>query len=295
MELWDAYLPDGTKAGVDLVRGEPIPPQYRHAVAEILVKHTDGTFLLTQRDFRKPNYPGCWEASAGGSILKGESFLVGAKRELLEETGIHAEQLEALYQDLTDNTIYLGYLCVTDVPKDAIALQEGETMDYRWVSLAEFREILAGPDCHSNSRGQLTPFVYDGLSYQSTPSLPLLELQPSQFYISETKLNQVLSWFDPDDLGNFQPLPVKLLDGTYVLTDGHTRAYAAHLAGLSHVPLCLEPDEMNWDAYRECVKACHERGITSVADLRGQILDEKTYQEKWLGWCHQMHDNLRVF
>lgn len=155
MELWDAYLPDGTKAGVDLVRGEPIPPQYRHAVAEILVMHRDGTFLLTQRDLRKPNYPGCWEASAGGSIQKGESFLEGAKRELLEETGIHSDQLEECYRDVTANTIYLGYLCMTDVPKDTIQLQKGETVAYRWVTREEFREILAGPTCHSNSRGQL--------------------------------------------------------------------------------------------------------------------------------------------
>ena len=155
MEFWDAYWPDGTKAGVDLVRGKPVPPQYRHAVAEILVMHTDGTFLLTQRDYRKPNYPGCWEASAGGSILKGESFLEGAKRELLEETGIHADDLEALYQDVAETAIYLGYLCVTDVPKDAITLQEGETMAFRWVSREALREILAGPDCISNSRGQL--------------------------------------------------------------------------------------------------------------------------------------------
>ena len=65
MELWDAYYPDGTKAGVDLVRGEPVPPEYRHAVTEILVLHRDGTVLLMQRDFRKPNYPGNWEPAPG--------------------------------------------------------------------------------------------------------------------------------------------------------------------------------------------------------------------------------------
>lgn len=36
MELWDAYYPDGTLSGEKLVRGEPIPPEYRHAVAEVL-------------------------------------------------------------------------------------------------------------------------------------------------------------------------------------------------------------------------------------------------------------------
>lgn len=159
MELWDAYLPDGTKAGVDLVRGKPIPPEYRHAVTEILVVHRDGDILLMRRDLRKPNLPGFWEASAGGSVLKGEDFLDGAKRELLEETGIPCDTLEELYRNVTDIAIYIGYLCVTDVPKESIRLQEGETIDYRWVSPAEFRAVLAGGSCNSNGRGQLNAYL----------------------------------------------------------------------------------------------------------------------------------------
>lgn len=155
MELWDAYFPDGTKAGTDLVRGAPIPPEYRHGVTEILVVHTDGTILLMQRDFRKPIHPGTWEASAGGSVLKGESFLHGARRELLEETGITSGALEYLYRDVTDIAIYDGYLCITDIPKDSIRLQAGETVAYRWVSLSELRAALADGSCLSNTRGQL--------------------------------------------------------------------------------------------------------------------------------------------
>ncbi len=159
MELWDAYYPDGTRAGVDLVRGEPVPAQYRHAVTEILVVHRDGTVLLMQRDLQKPIHPGTWEASAGGSVIKGEDFLDGAKRELLEETGIHADTLTELYQDVTADTIYRGYLCVTDVPKDSITLQEGETIAYRWVRLPELRAVLSDGSCLSNTRGQLDAYL----------------------------------------------------------------------------------------------------------------------------------------
>ena len=42
MEIWDAYLRDGTKAGVDLVRGEPIPEGLYHLVSDVLVRHRDG-------------------------------------------------------------------------------------------------------------------------------------------------------------------------------------------------------------------------------------------------------------
>ena len=88
METWDAYLKDGTLAGCDLVRGEPIPKGLYHLVCEILVRHIDGDYLLMRRDTRKANYGGYYEATAGGSALKGEDILSCAKRELLEETGI---------------------------------------------------------------------------------------------------------------------------------------------------------------------------------------------------------------
>ena len=159
MELWDAYYPDGTKAGATLVRGAPVPAQYRHAVTEILVVHRDGTFLLMQRDFKKPIHPGTWEASAGGSVVKGEDFLDGAKRELLEETGIHADTLTELYQNVTADTIYRGYLCITDAPKDSIRLQAGETIAYRWVTLETLRAALADGSCLSNTRGQLNDIL----------------------------------------------------------------------------------------------------------------------------------------
>lgn len=71
MELWDAYDENENIVG-ELVRGESIPTGLYHLVSEVLVKHTDGSYLLMQRDFSKPNFPGLFEAGAGGSVLKGE-------------------------------------------------------------------------------------------------------------------------------------------------------------------------------------------------------------------------------
>lgn len=142
-ELWDACYADGTLAGCDLIRGEKIPDGLRHFAAEVFVRHRDGDILLMRRDLGKTNYPGLWESGAGGSVLKGERPIEGAGRELLEETGIIAgDGLENIYHIVTDTTIYEGYLCVTDIPKDHIKLQKGETMDYRWVDKQEFLEIF---------------------------------------------------------------------------------------------------------------------------------------------------------
>ena len=146
MELWDAYNSNFEKIeGLTLIREEQdkIPQGVYHLVCEILVRHTDGTYLLMKRDPTKPLFPNMWEATAGGSALKGESPVEGAMRELREETGIEAETLEKLDWSLGKTCIHCRYLCVTNCAKDSIKLQEGETCDYRWVSA---EEVLAMPE-----------------------------------------------------------------------------------------------------------------------------------------------------
>lgn len=122
--------------------------------------------------------------------------------------------------------------------------------------------------------------------------MPLRELQPSQFYISAEKLARVQAWLDPKDLSRFEALPVKVLDGVPVLTDGHTRAVAALLAGLEEVPLAPDEDDLDWKMYRLCVTACREQGILSTADLTDRILPAEEYAEKWDGWCDELHARL---
>lgn len=118
--------------------------------------------------------------------------------------------------------------------------------------------------------------------------LNLKDLQPSQFYISEKKLKDIEAWLNPADLSCFEPIPVKLLDGRPVMTDGHTRAVAALRAGLEAVPLVWDEDELSWDMYRACVAACREQGIESPRDLMTRIISEEEYREKWDKWCDRM-------
>lgn len=143
MELWDAYDAHlNVIGGQVLVRGKKIPKGVYHLVSEVIVRHQDGTYLLTQRDSRK-NLGGMWEATAGGSALQGESPLECAKRELREETGIvtgdFVEVGRVLHQ--RHQTYYVNYLCHTDVDKDSIVLQEGETSAYKWVTAEELRQM----------------------------------------------------------------------------------------------------------------------------------------------------------
>ena len=117
---------------------------YYHMVVDILVQHVDGTFLLTKRDMSKDVYPGYWEASAGESALAGEEPLEAAKRELFEETGLTALSMELVSHTFRDtsHSMFYSYLAVVDSDKDSVILQEGETVDYKWVDNRGFIEYV---------------------------------------------------------------------------------------------------------------------------------------------------------
>lgn len=143
MELWDAF--DSSFSRIEnsvLVRGEAIPEGFFHLVCDILVKHIDGTYLLMQRDYGK-HLGGMWEASAGGSAFAGEDAFRCAIRELREETGIISNHLVEIGKEISreKHSIYVEYLCITDWNKDEITLQNGETMDYKWVSREELLSL----------------------------------------------------------------------------------------------------------------------------------------------------------
>lgn len=144
MEIWDAYLADGTLVGKDLIRGEKINNGVYHLVCDVIVQHTDGDFLLMQRDWKKSNYPGMYEVTAGGSAIKGETPLVCIKRELLEETGISNDGFKEIGHFIDDEVhcIYYVYHTITSCKKDSIKLQIGETIAYKWINKEEFITFL---------------------------------------------------------------------------------------------------------------------------------------------------------
>lgn len=144
MEIWDAYDRNGNLAGIDLVRGEEIPDGFYHKVCEVLVRHIDGDFLIMKRDYSKPVFSGMFQATAGGSVIKGETENQCIQRELFEETGIVCSKFQ-LFDIITNDinrSIYYEYYCETDCGKDAIRLQDGETIDYRWIRKKQLIHML---------------------------------------------------------------------------------------------------------------------------------------------------------
>jgi hypothetical protein len=108
--------------------------------------------------------------------------------------------------------------------------------------------------------------------------MKLNSIQPSQLYISSEKLSEVMKRFDVDDLESIEPIPIKKLGDNVIFVDGHTRAFAAFLYGVSEVPVYWEDEELDWDAYEICVEWCKENGIRTISDLKDRIVSQKEYE-----------------
>lgn len=143
-EVWDAYDADGNLLGFDLYRdeAEQIPKGIYHAVADIITVTRQKEVLLTLRDPRK-RFGNTWEFS-GGSVLKGETPLLGAVRELAEETGIHTEpeNMTLLLRLPLGNSLYHIYVHTISDSHIPITLQEGETVAYKFIPASELKNAV---------------------------------------------------------------------------------------------------------------------------------------------------------
>ena len=126
--------------GVAPVRGEPLPEGVYTLVCKVLIRHRDGTYLLTQRDPLKKFGGGMWEISGGGTAQYGEDGETCIRRETLEETGIRLGEIRELSRICLKGNMrsfFVEYLADTDWEKDKITLQPGETVAYRWLTKEE--------------------------------------------------------------------------------------------------------------------------------------------------------------
>jgi len=99
---------------------------------------------------------------------------------------------------------------------------------------------------------------------------------------------RIRDWFDPNDTESFDPIPIKRFNEKTLMTDGHTRAVAAHLAGYDSVPVYWDEDELDMRVYAMDINWCDEEGIHSPIDLAGRIVPHKDYERLWRKRCMEM-------
>ena len=163
MEYWDAYDENmNLIEGMTLTRGETVPDGVFHLVCDIFLEHEDGTILIMQRDPAK-EYGGLWEATAGGSALKGESPLECAQRELYEETGIRGRDFREYKrgQSLGPHCFYTEFTALTDCDKTSVRMQENETVAFRWVTKEELKELKVAGQLTERSCGCVSEILHE--------------------------------------------------------------------------------------------------------------------------------------
>lgn len=142
MERNDIYDKNRNLTGRTHVRGTPWKRGEFGMVACVWVYDGKGKILLTKRAPEK-TFAGTWENS-GGAVRAGESSLQAIQRELFEETGIRAEQTEfELIDSGSDGNTHYDYYCLKrDTPICDIVLQPGETVDAKWLTIPQIREMI---------------------------------------------------------------------------------------------------------------------------------------------------------
>ncbi len=146
-ELIDLIDDAGNTIGVikrSEMRGRRLP----HRCVYLFVFNRRGELFIHQRTATKDVYPSFWDLAVGGVLTAGETFDVGAKRELLEELGVQAEPEPLFpfrYADERTVVQAMVYRVRHDGP---FQLQKEEVVRGEFVPVAELKtRIAAAPFC----------------------------------------------------------------------------------------------------------------------------------------------------
>lgn len=118
----------------------------RHRGSAVMMAVDEKNRVMLVRQYRLPAGQLLWELPAG-KIDEGENALQAAKRELVEETGLHAKKWKKLvlfypspgYVEET-MTIFLA----TELKQGEARPMEDERIETRWFARKELREMIAG-------------------------------------------------------------------------------------------------------------------------------------------------------
>jgi isopentenyldiphosphate isomerase len=118
----------------------------------VFVLNAKGHLLCSRRQLDKEYYPGAWSTHFGGHIVQGESFKIGAMKELEEEIGIKADPLKLLpwrTSKIASARLWArDFVTLFDGDTEDLVFQESEIMEIRWVAPQEILEYLDAEGSH---------------------------------------------------------------------------------------------------------------------------------------------------
>lgn len=122
--------------------------------------------------------------------------------------------------------------------------------------------------------------------------MKLEDIQPSQSYICEAKLERINAWIDVEK-HNYDPIPVRKFGERYVFTDGHTRALAISQKGKSEVKVRYDEDVLDLELYEKCIDLCVSNKILDICSLNDRVVDSESYEELWHKKCADLHEEIQ--
>lgn len=132
----------------------------RHRSAAVVVQSSDGRLLVHRRAATKDLFPGWWDVCAGGVVAVGERFDETARRELAEELGIVADELELLgrgtWDDDASTEITEIYRILHDGP---FAFSDGEVVEARFVAATELAVLMRRERFLPSCAGFVLPLI----------------------------------------------------------------------------------------------------------------------------------------
>ena len=152
MEVWDLYTKYREKTGKEHIRGEKIPEDCYHLVVHVWIRNNKGEYLISQRSADRTTFPLMWEC-VGGSVIKGESSIEGAIREVKEEVGLDLEQeagrlvfskirgVDVKYECKAYNDIMDVWLFNYSGEVQLEAATTNEAADCKWMTVSEIRKL----------------------------------------------------------------------------------------------------------------------------------------------------------
>ena len=152
-ELWDVYDSERNLTGRKHRRGDPLPKGDYHLVVVACLQNSKGEILITKRAPSK-GYPNLWEC-LGGSAVAGDDSLTAVIRETKEESGLDVKPENGKLALTLYGVDYFFdiWLFRQDFDIDDVVLQENETVDAKYASVDEIREMV--------KNGEFVPIDHD--------------------------------------------------------------------------------------------------------------------------------------
>ncbi|MFC6146596.1 NUDIX hydrolase [Corynebacterium nasicanis] len=159
-ELWDLLDDERQPLGRSADRAAGLRAGELHVVVHVCLFNRHGQMLIQRRTDTKPDWPGLWDFSVGGSVHAGETSRAGALREVREELGLDVELTRPSFTFNFEYGFDDFYLLLLDAPLPPPAVPNDEVAEVRWADLDDIIALLRAGE-FINYREQVVRFVFD--------------------------------------------------------------------------------------------------------------------------------------